>query len=54
MKPVIIQNLAKKNKKESLKTDPSKEEVEKAANGFFGWVLLILAIIVVGSIAIGA
>lgn len=54
MKPVIIQNLAKKNKKESLKTDPSKEEIEKTANSFFGWVLLVLAVIVVGSIAVAA
>ena len=54
MKPVLIQNLTKKNKKESIKVDPSKEQVEKAANSFFGWVLALLAIIVIGSISIGA
>lgn len=54
MKPVLIQNLTKKNKKESIKVDPTKEEVEKTANSFFGWVLAILAVIIVGSISIGA
>ena len=54
MKPVLIQNLTKKNKKESIKVDPTKEEVEKKANSFFSHVLILLAVIVIGSIAIGA
>ena len=54
MKPVLLQNLMKKHRKETFKIDPTKEEVEKTANSIFGWALLILAVIVVGSIAIGA
>ena len=54
MKPVILQNLIKKNRKEIFKVDPTEKEVEKAANAVFGWILAGLVVIVVGSIAIGA
>ena len=54
MKPVILQNLIKKNRKETIKVDPTEKEVERAANTVFGWILGGLALIVVGSIAIGA
>ena len=54
MKPVLLQNLIKKNRKETIKVDPKQQEVEKAANTVFGWILAGLVVIVVGSIAIGA
>ena len=54
MKPVLIQNLIKKNKKESTKVDPSDKDLEKAANTVFGLVFTALAVIVLGSILIGA
>jgi hypothetical protein len=54
MKPVLIQNLMKRNRKRSFDIDPSKDKIEKTANGIFIWALVALAIIVVVSIAVGA
>ena len=54
MKPVLLQNLMKKNRKESIKNDPSKEEVEKVANKTFGWILVALTVIIILSISVGA
>jgi hypothetical protein len=54
MKPVLIQNLLKRNKKRSIDIDPSKDEIEKTATSIFNWALVALAIIVIVSIAVGA
>ena len=54
MKPVLIQNLLKRNRKRSIDTDPSKDEIEKTATSIFNWVVVALAIIIVVSISIGA
>jgi hypothetical protein len=54
MKPVILQNLTKKNRKEFIKTDPTAQEVEQASSKFFNFVLVALALIVVLSITLGA
>ena len=54
MKPVLLQNLIKKNRKETTKIDPTPEEVNKSIDTVFGWILAGLAIMVIGSIAIGA
>jgi len=54
MKPVLIQNLLKRNKKRSIDIDPSSDEIKKTANSIFNWALVALVIIVVVSIAVGA
>lgn len=54
MKPVLLQNLVKKNRKETTKVEPTDKEVEKFANKTFGWALLALVLIVVFSISVGA
>ncbi len=54
MKPVIVQKLVKKNKKEFSKVDPTTEEVEKASSKIFNFVLLALTLIVIITISIGA
>lgn len=54
MKPVLIQNLMKKNKKEFSKVDPTAEDVEKASSKIFNFVLLVLTLIIIISISIGA
>ena len=54
MKPVLVQNLTKRNKKESINIDPSNEEIKKTSDSIFNWALVALAIIVVVSISIGA
>lgn len=54
MKPVLIQKLVKKNKKEFIKVDPTTEEVEKASSKLFNFVVLALTLIVIITISIGA
>ena len=54
MKSILIQNLMKRNRKKSIDIDPSKEQIEKTANGIFNWALVALVIIVVVSITVGA
>ncbi len=54
MKPVLIQKLVKKNKKEFSKIDPTTEDVEKASSKIFNFVLLALTLIVIISISLGA
>ncbi len=54
MKPVIVQKLVKKNKKEFSKVDPTTEEVEKASSKIFNFVVLALTLIVIITISIGA
>ncbi len=54
MKPVIVQKLVKKNKKEFSKVDPTTEEVEKASSKLFNFVVLALTLIVIITISIGA
>jgi hypothetical protein len=54
MKPVIVQKLVKKNKKEFSKVDPTKEDVEKASSKLFNFVVLALTLIVIITISIGA
>ncbi len=54
MKPVLIQKLVKKNKKEFIKVDPTTEEVEKTSTKIYNFVLLALTLIVIITISIGA
>lgn len=54
MKPILIQHIARKNRKEKIKTEVNLEEASEAANKIFGAVLLILFFLIIGSIAIGA
>jgi hypothetical protein len=54
MKPVIVQKLVKKNKKEFSKVDPTTEDVEKASSKLFNFVVLALTLIVIITISIGA
>jgi hypothetical protein len=54
MKPVIVQKLVKKNKKEFSKVDPTTEDVEKASTKIYNFVLLALTLIVIITISIGA
>jgi hypothetical protein len=54
MKPVLIQNLVKKRRKEVMKDEPLGRDIENAANTMVSIIFVILAILVIGSIILGA
>ena len=54
MKPVLIQSLIKKRRREQSLPDPEPSDMQKQRDQLFVAILVILALIVVGSIAIAA
>ena len=54
MKPVLIQNLMKKRRREQVLPEPAVEDLHKESNRLFAFILGVLAVIVVGSIVVAA
>ena len=54
MKPVLIQNIMKKRRREQVLPDPVMEDIHKESDRLFAFILAVLAVIVVGSIAVAA
>lgn len=54
MKPVLIQSLIKRRQRERISPDPIIEDIHKESDRLFMFILAILAVIVVGSIAVAA
>jgi len=53
MKYVLLQNLIRKNKKEKTSYEPSKEEIEDTVHKVYGYFLLLMFALIIGSIAFG-
>ena len=54
MRQVIIQSMLKHRRKNTTDTQPATQQVEPAASNVMNVLLVVLAVIVIGSIAIGA
>ena len=54
MKPVLLQNLMKRHRKEKMTVDPTVEETRRKIDNFFLVIFGAVALLVVGGIAIGA
>lgn len=54
MKPILLQNLMKRHRKEKMTVDPTVEETQRSIDKFFLFLLGAVAVMVVGGIAIGA
>ena len=54
MKPVLIQTIMRSRRKKSTQVEPATQQVEPAASNVMNVLLVVLAVIVIGSIAIGA
>lgn len=54
MKPVLIQNLLKKHRRQQVLPDHESSDVKKERDRLFNIILAVLAVIVIGSIAIAA
>ncbi len=54
MKPVLIQTLMKNRQRKRVAVDPSVTDLKKANDGIFVFIVFALAVIVIGSISIGA
>lgn len=54
MKPVLIQTLMKKRQRKRVAVDPAITDMKKSSDGMFTVILVILAVIIIGSISIGA
>lgn len=52
MKPVLIQNMVRRRRKEVIKSEPVGQEIEQAANTVVRILFVILAVLIIGSIAI--
>lgn len=54
MRQVIVQSMLKRRRKKTAEIEPVTQQVEQAANSVMSILLVVLAVIVIGSIAIGA
>ncbi len=54
MKPVLIQNLMKRRRREHILPDPEPSTMQKERDRLFVFIMAALAVIVVGSIVIAA
>lgn len=54
MKPVLIQNIMKKRRREQVLPDPEPSDMQRERNRLFVFILTVLAAIVVGTIAVAA
>ena len=54
MRPVLIQTIMRRRRKKTADTQPATQQVEPAASNVMNVLLVVLAVIVIGSIAIGA
>ncbi len=50
MKPVLIQNIMKKRRREHVLPDPDVSDMQKERDRLFVFIMIVLAVIVVGSI----
>lgn len=51
MKPVLIQNIVRRRRKEVMQNDPAGQDIENTANKIVNSILVVLAVLIVGSIA---
>ena len=54
MKPVLIQTLMKRRQRKRVAVDPVVADMKKASDVMFTVILVVLAVIIIGSISIGA
>ena len=50
MKPVLIQHMVKKKRRERITPDPVGEDLHKESDRLFAFIMAVLAVIVLGSI----
>jgi len=50
MKPVLIQSIMKRRRREQVRPDPVAEDLHKESDRLFMFIMAVLAVIVVGSI----
>lgn len=54
MKPVLIQSMMKRRRRQHVQPDPVAEDLHKESDRLFGFIMAVLVLIVIGSIAIAA
>ncbi len=50
MKPVLIQSIMKRRRREQVRPDPVGEDLRKESDRLFAFIMVVLAAIVLGSI----
>jgi hypothetical protein len=50
MKPVLIQSIMKRRRRETVRPDPEPSDIQKERDRLFAFIMAVLAVIVLGSI----